>query len=272
MVKQITFQWIKEYRQKKWRIPSRTLSGLNFKTESEAESFINEVNICLLFGGKQVELPKWYTAAHPDSDWWTWKDTLQVKKKLYLSRVVKKKATLLSLDLLPYFLALYYASGGDEIYEEEHFYGHLSAEAYRIAQYLDEHGATATDVLRKQMVPKGKKNTAKFHKALLELQVKFKIAVAGLDQRGWGVRKLDLFTRWAPKSVLQKAEKIDKQTAMKEIIIRYISLVGATNQSKLARLFGWEQNEVEQITQQYIAEGKLVQVKVGNQLMLVSSG
>lgn len=264
MVKQRTPQWIKEYRKKKWRVSE----DLNFKTEAEAEKFINEVKLCLLFGGKEIELPKWYTASHLDADWWTWKFTLEAKKKLYLSRVVKKKATLLSLDILPYFLALYYASGGCEIYEEEHFYGHLSAEAYRIAQYLDKHGATLTNILRKQLVPKGKQHTARFHKGILELQLKFKIAVAGLDDRGWGVRKLDLFTHWVPKSVLKKAEQIDKPTAMTEIIKRYIVLVGATNEIKIAKLFGWNIDEVEPRIKQLIAAGKIHQAKFKNQKKL----
>jgi len=267
IVKQPSAQWVKEYRNKKWRI----VEDLNFRSESDAEKFINEVDMCLLFGGKEIELPKWYTAANSDADWWTLKFTLEAKKKLYLSRVIKKKATLLSLDILPYFLVLYYASGGCEIYEEEHFYGHLSVEAYRIAQYLDKHGATPTDTLRKQLVPKGKQHTARFHKGILELQLKFKIAVAGFIDRGWGVRKLDLFTRWAPKSVLQKAEHLDKPTAMKEIMKRYIALAGATTESKVARLFGWEQNEVGQIVQHCLSEGIIAQVKSGNQLMLISS-
>jgi hypothetical protein len=266
-VKQPSAQWVKEYRNKKWRIAE----ALNFRSESDAAKFINEVDICLLFGGKEIELPKWYTAASAAVDWWTLKFTLEAKKKLYLSRVVKKKATLLSLDILPYFLTLYYASGGDEIYEEEHFYGHLSAEAYRIAEYLDKHGVTPTDTLRKQLVPKGKQHTARFHKGILELQLKFKIAVAGFDNRGWGVRKLELFTRWAPQSVLRKAEHLDKPTAMKEIMKRYIALAGATTESKISRLFSWEQNEVEQLTKQLIADRIISQVKSGNQLMLVSS-
>ncbi|MFB3897719.1 MAG: hypothetical protein ACE14V_15620, partial [bacterium] len=186
-MKQITAQWIKEYRNKKWWIND----SLNFRTESAAQRFIREVDIVLLFGGKTVELPKWNIAASADADWWTWKFNLEAKKQLYLSRVVKKKATLLSLDIVPYFLALYYAAGGTEIYDEEHFYGHLSAEAYRIAEYLDKHGATQTDILRKQLVPKGKPHTARFHKGILELKLKFKIAIVGLDDRNWGIRKFD---------------------------------------------------------------------------------
>jgi hypothetical protein len=266
-MKQITAQWIKEYRNKKWWIADK----LNFRTESGAQRFINDIDICLLFGGKQIELPKWNIAASAEIDWWTLKFTLEAKKKLYLSRVVKKKATLLSLDILPYFIAVYYASGGTEIYDEEHFYGHLSAEAYRIAEYLDKTGATQTDMLRKQLVPKGKQHTARFHKGILELKLKFKIAVVGLDDRNWGIRKFDLFTRWAPQSVLRKAEQIDKLTAMKEIIQRYIALAGATTETKIARLFGWEPNEVEQITKQLIADGVVEQAKAGNQLVLINS-
>ena len=112
----LTQKKIDAYRQTKWRLaPHRRITS-----ESEAVKFINDVGMSLLFACREIPLPKMSQSAQSDEwDWWKWKDTLQAKKKWYNSRAVRKKATLLSMELLLCFLSLYYDSGGCEVYEEE---------------------------------------------------------------------------------------------------------------------------------------------------------
>ncbi len=233
---------IDQYRKSKWRLtPQRRIMS-----ESEAVKFINEVGLCLLFACKEIPLPKLSQSAQSEAwDWWEWKDTLQAKKKWYNSRVVKKKATLVSMELLPCFLSLYYESGGCEVYDEEYYYGKLTEPAYRIADYLFNRGPTSVDDLRKDLAHPGKAGTRKFHEAIKELQIKFKVAVSGLEEKHWGVRVLDLFSHWAPKEILHQAEQLSPPIARQRILERFITTAGLTTEKEIVRLFGWSPESVQ---------------------------
>ena len=233
---------IDKYRDTKWHLTNR----LRIRNESEAIKFINDVGMCLLFGSDEIPLPKLSQSAKSDEwDWWEWKDSLQAKKKWYNSRVVKKKATLISMELLPCFLSLYYESGGFEVYEEEFYYGKLTESANRIADYLDNHGPKSIDDLRKALAEPGKVGTRKFHDGVKELQSKFKIAVTGLEDKHWGVRVLDLFSNWAPKKIFEKAETLKPNVARNTILKKFITTSGITTEKEIIRLFGWSQDSVQ---------------------------
>ena len=241
MIFHLTLEQIDNYHRIKWHLTP----DLRIKTESEAVKFIHQVGMSLLFACNDIPLPKLSESAQSsDWDWWEWKDTLQAKKKWYNSRVVKRKSTLVSMELLPCFLSLYYESGGCEVYEEEYYYGKLTDPAYRIADYLYTHGPVSIDDLRKTLAQPGKIGTRKFHEAILELQSKFKIAVSGLMDKHWGVRILDLFSRWAPKEILQKAETIQPTDARKQILTKFITTAGLTTEKEILRLFSWSPESI----------------------------
>ena len=249
MPKELTQRDIDKYRNTKWRLSK----NLRIKNESEAIEFINDVGMSLLFACEEIPLPKLsQSAKSSDWDWWEWKDTLQAKKKWYNSRVVKKKATLISMELLPSFLSLYYESGGCEVYEEEYYYGKLTESAYRIADYIYNHGPKSIDELRKSLAEPGKAGTRKFHDGVTELQTKFKIAVTGLEDKHWGVRVLDLFSNWAPKAILQKAETLKPDIARQNILKTFISTAGITTVKEISRLFGWQQESIQSTLQQLL--------------------
>jgi hypothetical protein len=241
---------IDEYRRIKWHLKL----ALRITSELQAIKFINNVGMSLLFACQDIPLPKMAQSAQSDEwDWWEWKDTLQAKKKWYNSRVVKKKATLLSMELLPCFLSLYYKSGGCEVYDEEYYYGKLTEPAYRIADYLFTHGPTSVDDLRKALASPGKKGTRRFHDAIKELQTKFKIAVCGLEDKHWGVRVLGLFSQWAPKDILKQAESMKPEIARQQILQTFISTSALTTEKEIIRLFGWSPESVHE-SLQYLIE------------------
>jgi len=198
-----------------------------------------------LFDCEAIPLPKLIKAARDDADWWSWKDTLQAKHLAYNGRVISHKATVISMDLLPCFLAVYFDEGGCEEYEEEEFYGRFSPEAVRIARWLDRHGSMAVDRLRRHLFPHTPRGTRAFHKALQELQTRFKIAVTGLEDRSWGVRVVELFAKWVPSEVMSRTRRLTPEEARNQIVRQLVRTAGALTRQELIQMLRWERDEVE---------------------------
>jgi len=241
---------ILEYRRRAW--PQGSLHTLD-----EIAAFVKRAGLVLIFGSREIPLPKLYDCADYNSDWWESKDLLQTKKVAYTGRVVRHKATLISMDLLAAFLSVYLHGGGYLIYEEEYYWGKLSELANRIAAYLDSHGPTPVDQLRQSLMTPGKENTRKFHVALYELQTKFKTVSVGLKQKGWGVRVLGLFIDWVPPKVEREAERMPREKALQLIIARAVETAGAVPASLLPRLFGWNPEEASQAVENLVKNRKV---------------
>ncbi|RJP75449.1 MAG: hypothetical protein C4532_00465 [Candidatus Abyssobacteria bacterium SURF_17] len=257
----ITKKDIAEYRRTLWR----EAPGTSLKTLRDAARFIDEVGMCLLFACRDIPLPKLYYCSADEADWWAWKDILQARKLAYNGRLVRRKATLVSMQLLPAFLAIYLTGGGYIMYEEEYYWGKLGQLANQVAEYLDRNGPTPVDSLRKAVVPAGKEHTRRFHNALFELQSKFKIVSAGLEDRSWGVRVLDLFVNWVPATVERKAEKLPRDEAIRRILTALVNTAGAVPEAMVPRLFGWSPEESLHAIDTLASHGAVIRGRVRGQ-------
>jgi len=213
------------------------------RTLNDIGRFLDRVGMCLLFACRDIPLPKIHDIAADDVNWWAWKDRLQERKKAYNGRLVRRKATLVSMELLPAFYAVYQTGGGHAMYEEEYYWGKLGELANKVAEHLDRNGPTPVDALRKAVVPAGKQYTRRFHSALLELQTKFKIVTVGLEDRSWGVRVLDLFVNWLPPEIDRRADEMDRAEALERILVSFLETAGAVPEPTLPRIFGWSAEE-----------------------------
>ena len=154
-------------------------------------------------------------------------------------------------------MAVYFAQGGCEEYEEEEFYGRLSPEAVRIARWLDHHGPMAVDRLRLQLFTHTPRGTRAFHKALLELQTHFKIAVSGLEDRSWGVRVIDLFTKWIPSDVRKRTRAIHPDEARDQIVRQLVTTAGAVTAQELIQMLQWDHEELAGVLKHLLAQGAI---------------
>ncbi|GAB4346695.1 MAG: hypothetical protein Kow0099_28170 [Candidatus Abyssubacteria bacterium] len=214
--------------------------------------------MCLLFACRDIPLPKLNDcSAGNEYEWWEWKDLLQARKMAYNGRLVRRKATLVSMRILPAFLAAYLTGGGYLMYEEEYYWGKLGALANKIAEYLDRHGPTPVDRLRQAVVSPGKENTRRFHAALFELQSKFKIVSVGIEDRSWGVRVLDLFVNWAPTKLEKEAENMAREDALGHIITALVDTAGAVPEVQIPRMFGWSSEETRKVIDPHVSSGLL---------------
>ncbi len=244
---------LEEHRRRVWR----TGPGVGVPTLARAATFVRRTGLCLLFGCEEIPLPKLELCGPPDFEWWEWKDRLQERRQAYLGRVVRRKAALISLDLLPAFLGLYYASGGVEIYDEEHHHGRLGPDAWRIGEHLSRHGPTPVDALRRALAPPGPAGTRRFHAALDEMQEKFKTVTVGRVRKHWSVRVIGLLSDWAPQATLAEAHALAKrpQAARQRVLERALNTAGALGIGEAASLFGWSRAQAAEAGSALVARG-----------------
>lgn len=92
---------------------------LRLTREEDIRHFVNDAGVCLLFPAQGIEMPNVYqavagyaksmTAKHDDvaiSLTWGTKDRSLNQRWWYYGKLLKGKATLVSIDLLPSFYAL----------------------------------------------------------------------------------------------------------------------------------------------------------------------
>jgi len=268
MTARLSKKHIRKYQCSLWRVGR----GQRLKTPEQTADFLDEVGMCLLFACRDIPLPKIYDCAADDADWWAWKDLLQQGRQAYNGRLVRRKATLVSMKLLPAFYAAYLTAGGHAMHEEEYYWGKLGELANRIAQYLERHGPTPVDVLRRAIVSPGKEHTRRFHSALFELQSKFKIVSVGLEDKSWGIRVLDLFVNWVPSKVERRAENMSRDEAIQRISAAFLHTAGAVPEATLHRTFGWSCAETTRLVDSLVFAGTLARehVRGDEQVWLVS--
>jgi hypothetical protein len=222
---------------------------LTIRTPSDAVRFINLVGFCVLFPVKNVPLSSLYyaVAKRPPAGWgkycqliWKWKDELPKRRRAFYGKYFKGRATFLSLQFLPHFLAIQgtavQASQAEEFYEA----GRLSRNAMELWQALAQHGPLPTLELRHACNLETQAGNDRFKKAMLELQSLLIVTHSGAAQEteAWASNRFDLVVRSFPRQVAQ-ARRISKEDARTAIAAKYRSLYPSASPVQIARLFGW---------------------------------
>ena len=179
-------------------------------TVEEALRFVNKYGLVTLFPIRGFSFPNLYQAIAGKSKEeklqkaWEWADNLSEKKKIHYGKLVRKQATLISLEMFPHFYKL---CGKRK----------LSETAQKILEFLKQKGATSTTLLKKNLNLMGKARKYEFTKAVDELQVTFSVAIVGREESPRMTYSYDLIERWMPKDLIEKAVKISETTAKERI-------------------------------------------------------
>jgi hypothetical protein len=256
MVEAACQKWIAEQRDYNYRrTPDRRLQTLD-----EAQAFIEEVGFCHFWPVKGAELPNLFHAiagrvravpmVHDDPDLskcWSWKDGALDKGWWYYGKLLKRRATLVSLAELPFFYALSDNYGDLDDYLQEYEEGRLTAEAKAIYEALLEQGPLDTVRLRREARLSAKSAKSRFERALVELQRGLKVLPVGIADAGaWHYAFVyDLLPRWFSE-VPERARAIGRGEARQRLLLRYLEAVVVATPAQAARLFGWATGEVEQ--------------------------
>ncbi len=251
------------------RTPDRRVHTIN-----QAVDFINEVGFAFFWPIKGVEAPNLFHAicgrardvprTHSDPDLnksWRWKDESLGGDRWFYAKVLRRRATLISWEMLPYFYAASDSYGEIGDYIDEYEAGELSAEARRIYQALLENGPLDVLRLRREARLAARDSKSRFERALVELQIGFKIFPVGVAEVGaWDYGFVyDLVLRRHPE-LPEMAGQIRRSYARQVLVSRYLDTCVAATPEQVRALFHvlrWTPTELRRTLEALIEGGRV---------------
>jgi len=238
-------------------------------SQPQALKFINERGFIYFWPIKGIDLPSLWTAvagdrpvadAHDDPAHvtWDWKDKALPKRIWYYAKILRRKATMISLDVVPYFYALSQNYGSPEedhlvAYEE----GRLTLAAKNIYDTLLKEGALDSISLRKAARMTSAKES-EWNRALEDLQKDFKILPVGVAEVGaWKYAFIYQITAWHYPDLPERARVISEAQARTKMLELYFESVGAAPARDVSKLFGWGTELTSRTLTRLIESGKL---------------
>ncbi|MGD8752850.1 MAG: crosslink repair DNA glycosylase YcaQ family protein [Anaerolineales bacterium] len=240
----------------------------------EAINFVKRRGFVFFWPIKGIELPSLWVAVagdrpvpaqhdDPGHITWQWKDSQLGERVWYYAKVLRKKATLIDLEIAPYFYALSenYGSPEDD-YLAQYYAGQLTQESKAVYEALLYEGPMDTISLRQVSRMTSSESSYRFNKALSELQADFKILPVGISRAGaWRYAFIyELVPRHYPQ-LPDQARMITRDVARRKLVELYIHSVGLTKFRDLTKLFGWKKKHTEKAINALIETGTLIETK-----------
>lgn len=266
----LTLARLNAYRAQTYRLkPARRV-----KTINEALAFVEERGFVYFWPIKGVELPSLWAAVagdrpvadehdDPGHVTWGWKDQWLGARRWYYAKLLRGKATLVALPVVPYFYALSENFGDWQAdYLELFAAGRLTADARAVYEALLEKGPLHTIALRKEARLTSKGSNTRFEKALVELQTGLKILPIGVAQAGaWRYSFIyDIVDRFFPDLAAQ-AGSIARVDARAHLTCLYLDSVGAARTQDAQRLFRWTVDETRRVWERLADEGRALRLE-----------
>jgi hypothetical protein len=238
-----------------------------------ALEYINSRGFIYFWPIKGIDLPNLWTAVagnrvvadkhdDPGHVTWRWKDNALGKKTWYYAKILRGKATMISLDIAPYFYALSENYGSPEedyllAYEE----GRLTQAAKQVYEALLKEGALNTIDLRRAAKLTNAKES-EFNKALEVLQSDFKILPIGVSDAGaWKYSFIyEIVTRHYPE-IQEKARFIGEGEARTKLTELHFNSVGAAQERDVNKLFGWQKELTSRTISGLVEKRKLIETE-----------
>jgi len=244
------------------------------QTIEQARDYVDAVGFCFLWPIQGIEMPSLFHAIagrvrsvpnkHNDPDLsksWGWKDRALGRRWWYYGKLLRRKATLVSLDLLPAFYACSENYGSLDDYVEEYRAGTMTAEAKRVYEVLLEQGPLDTVRLRRESHMAAEGSKSRFERALVELQVGLKVLPIGVAEAGaWRYAFVyELVQRHYPELPLH-ARKVQRSQARRLLVRRYMENVIVAERGMIERVFHvlrWTKRELDATLSALVQEGIL---------------
>lgn len=249
-----------------------TKTGMRVTNREQAIEFVNRRGFVFFWPITGLVLPSLWVAvagdrpvadAHDDPGHvtWGWKDALLGGRAWYYAKVVRKKATMISFDLMPYFYALSENYGA---YEEDYLtlyeQGRLTQEAKWVYEALLYQGVLDTVELRKATHLSSPASESRFNKAITDLQADFKILPVKVTQSGaWRYAfAYDIVARHYPE-LPDQSHEISEKVARQKLLDSYLCSVGAAQPDQAAKLFQWRLADLEDAVRALADQGRVVE-------------
>jgi hypothetical protein len=242
-------------------------------SQSQARKFVDERGFVYFWPVKGVDLPSLWAAvagdravadAHDDPGHvtWGWKDNALPKRIWYYAKVLRRRATMISLDIAPYFYALSENYGAPE---EDHLIayqeGRLTLAAKNIYEALLSQGPLDSISLRKAARLTSAKES-EWNRALEDLQKDFKILPIGVAEAGaWKYAFIYQITARHYPELQEQARQIGESAARTRLLQCYFDSVGAAQLRDVDKLFGWSHELTQRALKRMVDSGTLVEAE-----------
>jgi hypothetical protein len=240
------------------------------RSQNDAIEFVNRRGFIFFWPIKDITLPSLWVAAagnrpvadrhdDPGHVTWGWKDGLLGKRRWYYAKVLRKKATMISLEMAPFFYALSDNYGSPEedyltLYEQ----GRLTQEAKIVYETLLREGPMDTIALRRATRFSSRDSDTRFNRAITDLQADFKILPIGVAKAGgWNYAFIYEMTARHYPSLPDEAHSISERSARAMILEKYFESVGAVRVGEILKLFRWESHAIEKVLNGLVESGFL---------------
>ncbi|HLE91765.1 MAG TPA: crosslink repair DNA glycosylase YcaQ family protein [Anaerolineales bacterium] len=257
---------LNSHRARTFRLPP----SLRVTSPKAALHFVNARGFVYFWPIKGIDLPSLWTAVagnrvvadkhdDPGHVTWGWKDNALGRKIWYYAKILRRKATMISLEIAPYFYALSENYGSpDEDYLLAYEEGRLTQAAKQVYEALLKEGALNTIDLRRAAKLANAKES-EFNKALEVLQSDFKILPIGVSEAGaWKYSFIyEIVSRHYP-DLAEKARSISEAEARRKLVELYFASVGAAQERDVNKLFGWQKELTARTISGLIEKRKLV--------------
>ncbi len=267
----ITADAVADYRMRTFRLSE----AARLQSAQDALDYVNQRGFVYFWPIKGVLFPSLWTAVagnrpvadkhdDPGHVTWGWKDGMLDKRQWYYAKILRGKATMISLETAPYFYALSENYGDPEndylqLYED----GLLTREAKLLYETLLREGALNTVRLRRAAGMTSKAAKSAFDRALTQLQRDFKILPVGVAEAGaWRYSFIyELVHRYYP-DLPQQARTISRGAAQEHLLRLYFAAMGAAQKADVRKLFQWKPAQIDKTLKQLIDQGALLDGEV----------
>ena len=251
-----------EYRYNTYRLRQPLTS------REQAIDFVNQRGFTFFWPIGGIVLPSLWVAtagdrpvadAHDDPGHitWNWKDSLLEKHVWYYAKILRKKATIISLELAPFFYALSENYGSPEedyltLYEQ----GRLTQEARSVYKALLDNGPLDTVALRKAARLTSPESDTRFNRALTDLQTSFNIVPVGTADAGaWHYAFIYNIVARAYPDILEGSRYIGEHDARQKLAETYLYSVGAAQVRDISLLFQWSSSDLDRTIARLVQSG-----------------
>jgi DNA glycosylase AlkZ-like len=238
---------------------------------AQALDFVNARGFVYFWPIKGIDFPSLWTAVagdrpvpnehdDPGHITWGWKDNALDKRIWYYAKVLRRKATMISLEVAPYFYALT-ENYGD--YKEDYLIpyedGRLPQGAKQVYEAILDNGPLHTIDLRR-LARMSNARDSEFNKALEILQTDFKILPVGVAQAGaWNYAFIyEITARYWP-DLPEQARHIGEAEARTKLLELYFQSVGAAQMREVNKLFRWGSGLAERAVKRLVENGFLLE-------------
>ncbi|HHY87849.1 MAG TPA: winged helix DNA-binding domain-containing protein [Chloroflexi bacterium] len=248
----------------RWNPPDRV------RSVEEAVEFVNQRGFVFLYANKGVLMPSLWTAvagnrpvprAHNDPGQviWDWKDSSLGKRLWYYSRLLRRRNTLVSLDMLPCFYALSPNYGDPENdYLEQYEQGLMTREARMVYEAILFKGKMNALDLRQEAGLASNESLSRFNRALEDLQVEMKIVPVGVAHVGaWNYAFIYDATHRHFPDLDARTRPIGEWQARETLLLAYLRSVGAATVREIDHVFRWSPDLVRRVIRRLEERGEV---------------